>query len=54
MRNAIESIHADRERITIAFRQEVMGQKKLVLPVRELQALNEAVRKREMQKLKIG
>lgn len=45
---------ADKERITVAFRQKVMGQKKLVLPVRELLAIRDGVEAKARQRLKIG
>ena len=53
LRNAVETIHADREQITVAFRQEVMGRKKLVLPVRELLAIREGIDARARKALKI-
>ena len=53
LRNAVETIHADREQITVAFRQEVMGKKKLVLPVRELLAIREGIDARARKALKI-
>jgi hypothetical protein len=53
LRNAVERLDVDKERIVVAFRAEVMGQKKLTLPVAELSAIREGVVKKARQRLKI-